>query len=694
MPKTIGRYEVLEKVGEGGMGVVYRAFDPVLRRVVAVKVISAVMAPRSEIRERFFREARAAGQLTHKNIIVIHDLGEEQGQPYLSMEYLSGVSLEQWMRHSGRLPLDEALHIAYESCQGLDYAHAHGVIHRDIKPANLFITEDGELKILDFGLARLDTSDLTRSDSVMGTANYMPPELVKGERVDHRADVFAVGAVLYELVSGHKAFAADSIATTLFRIVQESPPPLPSYDPSIPRELVEIVDRALAKRREDRYQSIGEMGRDLVACSALVKSESPGTALQMVLQATLPARRSSIEPGAGGAGKLPEQHAARSAGEHRGSWSAARSMLWSPRRVRTTAVIGIIVLIAVAGMLQLPDQAPSEPTQPAASERPAPSASQDVAAVQPPPSAPAASPQAAEAQAETPPIPTPSGLTPAPSPAALPAPAAGRAATAREPPSAAGRGGDDAGTLNVGAPQAAIDRAAADDAAGRMRQAKATAEATGAPALASAQYNTAVARESEAGGAYAAGQFTRSTSLYVQAEALFQAADIAARAEQAASERLRSIDAAAAGRASPPDAPKPEEARPSPPPRVVEQPAPAPPAAPAPPPPQQAIRDLVQQYIAALEGRNLTALMKIWPSLGAAQERALRTEFQNARSIMVQFADQRIDVNGETATMSAIREYVLVTGDGQRLSTTTRTTFTFRRNGAGWFIANVTYQQP
>jgi serine/threonine-protein kinase len=240
------------------MGVVYRAFDPLLRRVVAVKVISAVMAPRSEIRERFFREARAAGQLTHKNIIVIHDLGEEQGQPYLSMEYLTGVSLEQWMRHSGRLPLDEALHIAYETCQGLEYAHVHGVIHRDIKPANLFITEDGELKILDFGLARLATSELTRSESVMGTANYMPPELVKGERVDHRADVFAVGAVLYELISGRKAFEADSIATTLFRIVQESPPPLVTYDATIPPELVAVVDRALAKRREDRYQSIGE----------------------------------------------------------------------------------------------------------------------------------------------------------------------------------------------------------------------------------------------------------------------------------------------------------------------------------------------------------------------------------------------------------------------------------------------------
>jgi hypothetical protein len=357
-------------------------------------------------------------------------------------------------------------------------------------------------------------------------------------------------------------------------------------------------------------------------------------------------------------------------------------------------MIGIIVLIALAGVMQLPDQPPDERAQSTSSGTPAPSESSGVAATAPQVSAPAVSPQTVGAQPETPPVSTPSLPTPSSAPTALPVPVAGRGAAVPERPPVAGRGGDDVGTIDTGAQQAALDRTAADEAAGRMRQAKATAEATGAPALAGSQYNTAVAREGEAGGAYAAGQYARSTSLYVQAEALFQAADIAARAEQAARDRLRSIDAAAAGRASPPEAPKPEDVRPSPPPRAVEQPGPVPPAAPAPPPSQQAIRDLVQQYIAALEGRNLTALMRIWPSLGGAQERALRTEFQNARSLSVQLTDQRIEVNGESATMTAIREYILVTGDGQRLSTTTRTTFTFRRNGTGWIIANIAYQLP
>ena len=261
--ETIGRYQLVEKLGQGGMGVVYRAFDTLLQRVVAVKLISSTLENGDEQRERFFREARAAGQLSHRNIITIHDLGEHEGQPYLAMEYLEGEDLQRRLARREPMGLLRKVEIAMEICDGLDYAHGHGVIHRDIKPANIFITDSGTAKILDFGLARLVTSQLTNSNMMMGTISYMAPEQVRGERADHRSDIFSVGVVLYELLGGRKAFEGDSFATTLYRILQEEPEPLLQIQPGLPADLVAIVERSLAKPRDERYQHMSEMLRDL-----------------------------------------------------------------------------------------------------------------------------------------------------------------------------------------------------------------------------------------------------------------------------------------------------------------------------------------------------------------------------------------------------------------------------------------------
>ena len=298
--ERIGRYELREKLGQGGMGVVYRAFDTLLQRVVAVKVISGSIEGNPDLRERFFREARAAGQLSHRNIITIHDLGEHEAVPYLAMEYLEGEDLQRRMAGHDRMSLSHKLDLAIDICHGLDFAHTHNVVHRDIKPANIFITDNGTVKLLDFGLARLVTSELTHSNMMMGTINYMAPEQVRGERADHRSDIFATGVVLYEMLSGRKAFQGDSFAATLYQILQQVPEPLDRIDPTLPSQMVAIVERALAKPRDERYQQMSEMLRDLLTVrQQLVMSESP-TGYRSAFGSALSSPTPLPSPGSGG----------------------------------------------------------------------------------------------------------------------------------------------------------------------------------------------------------------------------------------------------------------------------------------------------------------------------------------------------------------------------------------------------------
>jgi serine/threonine-protein kinase len=181
---TIGRYQILERLGQGGMGVVYRAFDPQIERTVAIKVISTQLVDQPEHRERFFREARAAGRLAHRNIITIFDLGEDRGQPYIAMEYVQGMALDVRMRTGEPLTLSQKVGIIIDICDALAFAHEAGIVHRDMKPANVMLTNAGSVRILDFGLARLVTSELTRSNIVVGTMNYMAPEQVRAEPID------------------------------------------------------------------------------------------------------------------------------------------------------------------------------------------------------------------------------------------------------------------------------------------------------------------------------------------------------------------------------------------------------------------------------------------------------------------------------------------------------------------------------
>ena len=242
------------------MGVVFKAYDPALERHAAIKVMNTGVDVDDELRARFFREARSAAKLSHPNIISIYELGENRKRPFIAMEYVEGEDLKAIIKKRAFIPLKEKLRWVSHICEGLEYAHGHGVIHRDIKPGNVFITKEGKLKILDFGLARLASSEMTRSGMLLGSPYYMSPEQVKGSQdIDGRSDLFSVGVVLYELLSYRRPFEADTPTSVCFQIVSESHHPIRLVLPGCPPELEHIINRALSKDRETRYQSGSEL---------------------------------------------------------------------------------------------------------------------------------------------------------------------------------------------------------------------------------------------------------------------------------------------------------------------------------------------------------------------------------------------------------------------------------------------------
>ncbi|MBP9944757.1 MAG: protein kinase [Vicinamibacteria bacterium] len=260
--KTFGKYEAISHLGSGAMGVVWRAQDPVLGRTVAIKTISAALGSDNENKERFLREARAAAQLNHPNIITVFDFGQADNELYMAMELLEGKDLKELIT-AGTLTFDQKLDIMEQVADGLAYAHGRDVIHRDLKPGNIHVQPNGQVKILDFGLARLGSSDLTKTGVVMGTPNYMSPEQVMGERVDARSDVFSAGAVFYELLTNRKPFDAESVHATLYQVVHRDPPPPRQWDPRLPEEVVTIIETSMNKQVASRYKNAAAL-RDAI----------------------------------------------------------------------------------------------------------------------------------------------------------------------------------------------------------------------------------------------------------------------------------------------------------------------------------------------------------------------------------------------------------------------------------------------
>jgi len=271
-----GKYEIAEEIGRGGMGVVYKARDTQLKRWVALKFLPSNVAESDELRDRFLVEAQAAAALSHPNICVIHEVGDDEGQPFIAMEYVEGETLRQRTKR-GPLETDEALALMSQVAAGLDEAHGKGIIHRDIKSGNIMVTEKGQAKVMDFGLARLEGGpSLTKTETTLGTVGYMSPEQASGEEVDQRTDLWSAGVVLYELLTGSLPFRGTHEVAVIHAIMYEDPKPMEPGTPPIPMEMERVVARALEKKREDRYASAGEMLADLRKYEEGLRAEAAG----------------------------------------------------------------------------------------------------------------------------------------------------------------------------------------------------------------------------------------------------------------------------------------------------------------------------------------------------------------------------------------------------------------------------------
>jgi serine/threonine protein kinase len=261
-PATIGKYALLRPLGSGGMGEVHLAHDPEADRFVAIKVLRDAVLDQ-ELLERFLREGRATAKLRHTNIVTVYEVGAQEGRPFIAMEFVDGAALSDLLSHRQPLTLAEKLSYLEQICAGLHFAHRSGIVHRDVKPGNLMIDREGVVRILDFGIARVGDTGMTRSGTMMGTLPYMSPEQMLGRPIDHRSDIFAVGSVAYELLSGERAFPGDLDTGLLQRLPYEDPPPIGDRCPDLPPGLADIVVRALRKCPDDRFVDLAEMSAAL-----------------------------------------------------------------------------------------------------------------------------------------------------------------------------------------------------------------------------------------------------------------------------------------------------------------------------------------------------------------------------------------------------------------------------------------------
>ena len=261
--QRLGKYEIISELGRGGMGVVYKARDPLINRLVAIKTLTNSLIGRPDLLERFLQEARSAGTLQHPNIVTIYELSEDHGAPFIAMEYIDGETLEALIDRRAPLPLAVKLGHVVRVSEGLHYAHEHGVIHRDIKPGNIMVNSSAVAKLVDFGIARVMDTSMTQANYILGSRAYMAPELYQGERADAATDIWALGVTLFELLTCRKPFQADTEAGIMYKVLHDDPPPLRELCPDCSEQVEIVAKRMLEKSPSARFGSMGEVVRDL-----------------------------------------------------------------------------------------------------------------------------------------------------------------------------------------------------------------------------------------------------------------------------------------------------------------------------------------------------------------------------------------------------------------------------------------------
>jgi serine/threonine protein kinase len=363
----IGKYKIVSKIGQGATSHVYKGKDETLGRFVAVKTIAAEVSKDETLRKRFRREAESAALLNHPNIITVYDYGEDQDKLYIAMELLEGVDLKQALAEGRLATLEQKLDVIDQICEGLAFAHSHGIFHRDLKPANLHLLASGKVKIMDFGLARLAGSDMTRTGLVMGTPHYMSPEQVRGEHVDARSDVFALGCVFYEILTGKKPFDAESLHSVLYKVMQAEPPPARTAVPGLPSVVVQVLEKALAKKPTDRFQDAGEFRAVLESAREAIASgrgEEPlaGAQKNAAGAASAPAQKSSatqpvdrVSPSAAEPPATPSPASSSRRPERPASGARPRSVVPPPPATGPGLLIwisaGVLLVAIIAGAI-------------------------------------------------------------------------------------------------------------------------------------------------------------------------------------------------------------------------------------------------------------------------------------------------------------------------------------------------------
>jgi predicted Ser/Thr protein kinase len=723
----IGKYRVVGTIGKGAMGEVYKAKDPLLNRYVAIKTIAPALAADPEFRRRFQREAQSAAQLSHTNIVTVFDFGEEDGLTYMAMELLEGRDLKDVVR-SRDLRLGDKMSVMEQICDGLAFAHAKGVVHRDLKPGNIHIQPNGQVKILDFGLARLGTSDMTRTGTVMGTPHYMSPEQVRGQKADARSDVFSLGAVFYELLSHHRPFEADSVHGVLFQILEQEPEPIRKWAPEVPAALVRVVERALAKAPAHRWADAGEMGLGLAEARDAITGETVvggGQAAATVFQAgdatvVDPAPAAAVR----GATALTFARAPERASQSQtprtfrpeptvggGPATQAPAVARPKRALLIGGAAALLVVAAIGGVLWLRGRAasPALPQPPAGLE---PASLTDVYVTN---QVELARADLASRDYEAAARRAQEVLKVAPANAQARGILDQAHETQRligeavaEARGAFGRGDVSGASLALGRVMAldprhpvigelsdALKRHLRPQAEDGRRQAEAArraAEEARATALAGFARGQKLAAEAD--GFFGEQDYAAAAQRYLQSRDAFErarreAGEVRAAAARPSPSALPTLPAAQAAPSplAPTAAPAPtvsptaEVALPTPAPVVVPVPPPGAPAAVA-RSAEADVRRVVAEYARAMETRDLALYRTLKPDLSAEDERRLRQAFKETKTWRVGITVDSVQVDGDRATVRATRQDVI---DGRPTKAVPQT-FQLVRTGAAWHI--------